>query len=51
MNYKKGHNRKRIIRKMYNSMRSVKDWSRMLHLSWKRDVIERDLFKRRNYDN
>ena len=50
MNYKKGHNKKAVIRKMFNPNKSVGEWSRMLHLWWKRDVVDKLRFKKEKTD-
>ena len=42
MNYKKHHNRTRVIRKSFgNSLKAMGDWSRMLHLWWKRWLYDK----------
>ena len=46
MNFKKKTHRKRIWRKMFSPMNSVGEWSRMLHLSWMRDVVDKMNFKK-----
>lgn len=50
MKYKKKHNRKRVVRKMFSPTRSVGEWSRMLHLGWMKDVVDKVKFKKGDYD-
>jgi len=47
MNFKKKKFKHRIWRKMFSPMKSVGEWSRMLHLNWMRDTVDKMNFKKR----
>lgn len=49
MNHKRKSSKRRISRKMFSPARSVKEWSRMLHKWWKRDVLDKEEFKRNKH--
>jgi hypothetical protein len=52
MNFKKKTNRHRLWRKeIGNSLKGVMEWSRMLHLWVKRDMVEKKEMKREKMDN
>ena len=46
MNFKRKSNKRRIGRKMCSPQRSIREWSRMLHLWWKRDILAKIGFKK-----
>ena len=46
MNHKRKKHDRRLWRKSVSPMKSLKEWSRMLHLWWKRDVYQKSLFKK-----
>lgn len=51
MNHKRKTNRRRIWRKMVSETNSIGEWSRMLHLSWMRDVYLKSRFKKKKIDD
>jgi len=50
MNYKRKSNKRRIGRKMFTPTKSLKEWSRMLHGWWKKDLLAKKAFKKKKYD-
>ena len=46
MNHKRRHNRKTVIRKQFNPINSVGEWSRMIHKWWIRDVVAKKNFRK-----
>ena len=48
MNHKRKTNKRTLPRKMFSPMKSVGEWSRMLHKWWMKDVVAKNKFKHDN---